>query len=119
MDISVARVFASTRRTELLPEQMVMVAYVENRKDIRMHTGRVEKVWKYPTHYEARVAFMPKNEVCFETLYLTDFNNWESPNAWSIVKSPTPTPTPPPANKWWTLFGMIVLILAILVGVWV
>jgi hypothetical protein len=119
MELSIARTFACTKRSELLPDQLVMIAYVENRKNIRMHTGRIEKVWRYPTHYEAKVAFMPKNEVCFETLYLTDFNNWESPNAWSIVKSSSETARP--HQRWGVMVYMFffLVVIAVMVGlVW-
>ena len=113
MDISSAKPFASDKLpTQLSVDQMIMIAYVQQKKTVVMHTGRIEKVWKYPTHYEVKVAFMPRNETCFETLYFQDFNNWESPNAWSVIKSPVI----PQQRRWecsWLLSFILCIGLAI------
>jgi hypothetical protein len=93
MNITSAKLFADVKLpSKLSVDQMVMIAYVQDKKNIVMHTGRIEQVWKYPMHYEVKVVFMPDNEISYETLYLQDFNNWESPNAWSTVRSPAVLP---------------------------
>ena len=93
MDTSTAKLFASTTLpTKLQIDHMVMISYVERKKDIVVYTGRIENVWKYPLHWEVKVAFMPNNEIAYATLYPQDFNNWESPNAWSTVRSPVAVP---------------------------
>jgi hypothetical protein len=115
MNIPTAKLFADAKLpTTLAVDQMVMISYVERKKDLVVYTGCIEKVWKYPQHYEVKVAFLPNNDIAYETLYLQDFNNWDSPNAWSIMRSPLEAPK----NDWMFIgwLGFYIILIGIVIA---